>query len=537
MTQRLLSIFSVCIILAFIAGCSGGSDGNIAVTTEGIMENLGERVNSAYNDYAPAVTANGTLFFTSQRLNPKRQNYGDDAYRVNHIAKDWEKPQYLSEMVNTQESQGAICITPDEKQLYVAQCSQPDGFGSCDLYIASWNEKQTEWTSAKNLDNPEGKDLRKSRPKDNFNQINTSYWESQPSISPDGKALYFCSDRPGGFGGTDLWVSRKDESGKWGKPVNLGGDVNTKGDERTPYIAFDGRTLFYASDGYPDGDKTKSAGGLDIYVTRFQGSRWSKALNLGYPVNSSADDAWISQTLSGDTLYFGSNRSGGYGQFDLYMLLENPFPSMPVIAISGVVTDEKTGAPLSGTPVTVEDYGTGETQIKYQSLESGQFQFVLPAGKMYRISAEHQGYLFKSEVFEVAENTLYKRLQKDIALQPIPTKVTVPLKTALTVLFDFDRADLRPESRPELERAVRFIQQNPGKKFEISAHTDGLGTDEYNDDLSNRRAISVRNYLTQNGVASDVIIAKGYGKRQPIDDNGTPEGRQRNRRVELTVIE
>lgn len=535
MIQRLFFI-PVIILTALIIGCSGGP-GNIAVTTEGKVENLGQNVNSAFDDYAPAVSANGTLFFTSRRLNPKRLNYGDDVYRVNHIGNDWEKPQYLSDLVNTPESQGAICITPDEKQLYFAQCSEPDCYGSCDIYVADWNEKGTEWSKAKNLDNPEGKDLRKKRPADDFSRINTSYWEAQPSISPDGKSLYFASDRPGGYGGTDLWVSRKDENGKWGKPMDLGPDVNTKGDERTPSIAFDGRTLYYSSDGYPDGDREKSAGGFDVYVTRFQGSRWSKPLNLGYPINSSGDDAFVSSTLSGDTLYFASNRSGGFGSFDVYMLVGNPFPQMPVISIRGVVTDAKTTAPLSGTPVTVENYGTGETEIKYQSLESGQYQFVLPAGNTYRISAEHQGYLFKSEVFEVPENTLYKRLTKDIALEPIPTKITVPLKMTLTVLFDFDKADLRPESKPELERTIRFIQQNPGKKFEISAHTDALGTDDYNLDLAERRANAVRDYLLRNGVNPEIVISKGYGESQPIDTNDTPEGRQRNRRVELTVIE
>ncbi len=533
------TLTALCLILAaglLLTGCSGGA-GNIAVTTEGKVENLGETVNSAFNDYAPAVTANGTLFFTSRRLNPKRQDYGDDVYRVNHIGKDWEKPQWLSENVNSPESQGAISITPDERQLYVAECSRADGFGSCDIYVADWNEKGTEWSEVKNLDNPDGKDLRKNRPPDDFSRINTSYWESQPSISPDGKTLYFCSDRPGGFGGTDIWLSRKDENGKWGRPVNLGPDVNTKGDERTPCIAFDGRTLYYASDGYPDGDPAKCAGGFDIYMTRFQGSRWSKPLNLGYPINSSGDDAFVASTLSGDTLYFASNRSGGYGGFDLYMLLDNPFPQMPVISIRGVITDAKTGAPLAGTPITVEDYGTGETEVKYQSLESGQYQFVLAAGKMYRLSAEHQGYLFRSEVFDVPENTLHKRMVRDIALEPIPPKITVPLKTSLTVLFDFDKADLRPESKPELDRAIRFIQQNPGKKFEIGAHTDALGTDEYNLDLSERRAAAVRSYLLQNGVNPDIIVSKGYGESQPIDTNDTPEGRQRNRRVELSVIE
>lgn len=536
MIQRSLLLLSFAMIAVFLYGCSS-SEGNIAATTEGKLENLGQTVNSAYNDYAPAVSANGTLFFTTRRLNPKRVDFGDDVYRVNHIGKDWEKPQYLSESVNTPESQGAISITPDERQLYYAECSRPDGYGSCDIYMAEWNEKGTEWGEPKNLDNPDGTDLRRNRPSDDFARLNTSYWEAQPSIAPDGKSLYFCSDRPGGFGGTDLWVSRKDENGKWGRPSNLGPDINTKGDERTPYIAFDGRTLYYASDGFPDGEPAKSAGEFDIYVSRYQGSRWTKPLNLGFPINSRDDEAFISSTLSGDTLYFASNRANGFGGFDLYMLIGNPFPQMPVILVRGVITDAKTGAPLAGTPITVENYGTGESIVQYQSLESGQYLFPLPAGNVYRISAEHQGYLFKSEVFEVPEMTLYKRLVRDIALEPIPTKITVPLKTSLTVLFDFDKADLRPESKPELERAIRFINQNPGKKFEISAHTDALGTDEYNLDLSERRASAVKDYLTQHGVNEGIIIAKGYGESQPIDTNETPEGRQRNRRVELRVIE
>jgi outer membrane protein OmpA-like peptidoglycan-associated protein len=202
-----------------------------------------------------------------------------------------------------------------------------------------------------------------------------------------------------------------------------------------------------------------------------------------------------------------------------------------------VVTDKETSQPLAATPLTIEDYGTGEIVGKFQSLESGQYQFIVPAGKEYRISAEQKGYIFNSEVFEVPELTTYRRLEKNIELIPIPPVISVPPKTRLTVLFDFDKADLRPESKPELDRAIRFILQNPGRRFEIAAHTDDLGTEEYNLDLSERRAAAVRSYLIKHGVPNDIVVSKGYGKSQPIDTNGTPQGRQNNRRVELTVIE
>jgi outer membrane protein OmpA-like peptidoglycan-associated protein len=532
------------ISLAIIAGCSSSKPADIAIVTGGVVENLGENVNSAWDDYAPAVTANGTLFFTSRRLNTKRLDYMDDVYRVNHTkdpgtfgGNKWEKPEYLSEMINTPESQGAISVSPDGRTLYVALCNEPDGFGSCDIYVAAWNERGTEWTKARNLNNPQGIDRRMMKKVDDFTNVNTSYWESQPSISPNGKTLFFASDRPGGFGGTDIWMSRQNADGTWDRPVNLGPDVNTKGDERTPSISFDGKTLYYASDGFPDGEPARAAGGFDLYVTRNQGSRWSKPMNLGYPVNSKDDDVFISATLTGDTLYFASNRPGGYGGFDLYMLLNPPFPPDAVVNVVGVVTDKETNQPLAATPLTIEDYGTGEIVGKFQSLESGQYQFIVPAGKEYRISAEQKGYIFNSEVFDVPELTTYRRLEKNIELIPIPPVISVPPKTQLTVLFDFDKADLRPESKPELDRAIRFILQNPGRRFEISAHTDALGTEEYNLDLSERRAAAVRTYLVKHGVPTDIVVSKGYGKSQPIDTNETPQGRQRNRRVELTVIE
>ncbi|MBR9977785.1 MAG: PD40 domain-containing protein [Bacteroidetes bacterium] len=530
-----ISIFITFSVL--IVGCSGSDPADIALVTGGVVENIGENVNSPWDDYAPAVTANGTLFFTSRRPNPNRQDFMDDVYRVNNIDGNWEKPVYLPENINNPESQGAISISPDGRTLYLALCQQPDGFGKCDIYVADWNDKGTSWSDMRNLNNPEGKDLRMSSVIDNFDQVNTTYWESQPSISPDGRTLFFASDRPGGYGGTDIWMTRKQLDGTWGRPINLGPDVNTKGEERTPSIAFDGRTLYYSSDGYPDGEPGKAAGGMDLYVTRQQGGRWSRPMNLGYPINSSKDDVFISSTLSGDTLYFASNRPGGYGGFDLHILLDPPFPPDAVVNIHGVVTDIETNRPLASTPITIEDYGTGEIINKFQSLESGQYQFIVPAGREYRISAEQKGYIFKSSVFEVPELTIYRRLQKDIALEPIPPIITVPPKTNLTVLFDFDRATLRPESRPELERAIRFILQNPGRRFEISAHTDALGTEEYNLDLSERRAAAVRKYLLENGVPADIIISKGYGESQPIADNETPQGRQRNRRVELSVIE
>ncbi|MAT40511.1 MAG: hypothetical protein CL946_13020 [Ectothiorhodospiraceae bacterium] len=523
--------------IVLLSGCGGSGSADIALLTGGKVENIGEAVNSAYDDYAPAVTANGALFFTSRRLNPNRVDYGDDIYRVNHIGTDWEKPQYLSESINTPESQGAISVSPDGRTLYLALCSEPDGFGACDIYVAEWSERGFEWSDARNLNNPEGVDRRLMKQEDDFTQINTTYWESQPAISPDGQTLYFSSDRPGGYGGTDIWMAKKNDNGTWGRPINLGPDVNTKGHERTPSIAFDGKTLYYASDGYPDGESSKAAGGFDIYVTQFRGSRWSRPMNLGYPINSSDDDAFISSTLSGDTLYFASNRDGGYGAFDLYILLDPPILPDAVVIIKGVVTDIETGQPLASTPITVEDKGTGETVAKYQSLESGQYLFTVPAGREYRISAEQRGYIFKSEFFEVPELTTYRQVVKDIALEPIPPVISIPPKTNLTVLFDFDKATLRPESKPELERAIRFILQNPGRKFEISAHTDALGTEEYNLDLSERRAAAIREYLVEHGVPADIIISKGYGESQPIADNNTPQGRQLNRRVELTVIE
>ena len=159
---------------------------------------------------------------------------------------------------------------------------------------------------------------------------------------------------------------------------------------------------------------------MDLYVTRNQGSRWSRPMNLGYPINSKNDDVFTSSTLSGDTLYFASNRPGGYGEFDLFMLLDPPFPPDAVVNIYGVVTDIETNQPLASTPITIEDYGTGEIINKFQSLESGQYQFIVPAGREYRISAEQKGYIFKSEVFEVPELTTYRRLEKNIALEPIP---------------------------------------------------------------------------------------------------------------------
>ncbi len=537
MQKILYSFLGLALCTFLIAGCSGADPNKVTRVSGGTVENLGENINSPYDDYAPAVTAGGSLFFTSRRLNPKRLDYGDDVYRTSHIGRDWEKPEYLSDQVNTPESQGSISISADGRTLFVALCSQPDGFGKCDIYAAEWNDKGTEWTKARNLNNPEGKDLRGTTIVDNFDQINTTYWESQPSISNDGRVLYFVSDRPGGFGGTDIWMCRKGDDGVWGPPLNLGPDVNTKGDERTPSISFDNRTLYFASDGFPDNDREKSMGGFDLYVTRWQGQRWSRPMNLGYPINTPSDDIYIASTLMGDTLYFASDRPGGYGKFDLYMLLSPPYPPDAVVYVSGVITDVETGQPLASTPVTVEDYGTGETIVKYSSLESGQFQFPIPAGKSYRISAEQKGYIFKSEIFEVPELTTYRRLTKNIALDPIPPVVTVPPKTNLTVLFDFDKAELRPESKPELDRAMRFILQNPGRKFEVSAHTDALGTEEYNLDLSERRASAVRRYLVDHGIPADIIFAKGYGESQPIDDNGTPQGRQRNRRVELTVVE
>lgn len=463
------------------------------------IANLGPNINSSSDDFSPMVLGNGRiLYFTSSR------DGNQDIYSTVATSAGWANVTSAGSSLNTSDNDGGTTITPDGHWMIFVGCDRSDGQGDCDLYIAEYGGGA--WRNVTNLGPT----------------VNSDKWDSQPAMSVDGLTLYFVSNRVGGFGGTDIWTTKRTIGGQWGTPVNLGSTINTASDETAPYLAADGRTLYFSSNGHP------GIGGMDMYVSKWKGSFWSEPENVGTPLNSEFDDYFYSLQLGTDNVYFSSDRPGGYGGFDLYVGVPNPFPPNPVTTVLGTVTDSKTKTPV-GAKLTVTDLSNREVVSTFQSDDlDGNYVVVLQSGKNYAITADAPGYLFYSDRFDVPRDAPNNLIRKDVRLEREAVR--------MLVFFDFDRAILKEESLVDLNLALDLMNGNPKMKVEVAGHTDNVGSRDYNKKLSQDRANAVKDYLVVHGVDAGRITAKGYGMEIPIATNDTEDGRAQNRRVEFRVI-
>lgn len=469
--------------------------------------NLGASVNSAQLEYLPALTADEeTLIFTRQT------NQNEDFYISTKTDGKWGRARQLSSTINTPTfNEGAQCLSPDGRYLFFTGCNRPGGLGSCDIYLSS--RQGTGWTEPFRLPPP----------------VNSTGWESQPSISADGKTLYFVSSRANGLGGTDIWSSGLGEGGEWSPPVNLGPSINTPYDEQSPFIHPDGQTLYFSSNGWPGmGDK-------DLFVSRKTGDGiWSKPQNLGYPINTFGEEAGIVISSNGRNAYFNAVRDGGFGGQDLYAF-ELPEMLRPnaVTYTKGTVSDKKTKS-LLGAEITITDLASGATVYEDASDEvTGGFLATLPAGKSYALHISKPGYLFHSENFALTQPQSYaKAYQLNVELEPIAAGSAAVMRN---VFFDSGRFELLPSSRNELQLLVDFLRLNPRLTIEISGHTDNVGDERSNQLLSENRAKAVYSYLLAQKIPAARLSYAGYGESRPLNANGTEEERQLNRRTTFRI--
>ena len=481
--------------------------------------NLGLPINSISDEYMPQITPTGSrLYFTSVRKGgfdaPDPDNplwFGEDLYYVDMQGDKWGNPVLLPEPINSYKNDATSTFSGDGQTLIYVKCGQEEGIGSCDLYISQL--EGDVWSKPVNLGNV----------------VNSEDWDSQPSISADGTRIIFSSDRDGGYGGSDLFLIEKNQFGDWGVPSNLGPIINTPFTEKSPYIAADGKTLYFSSYGHP------GYGKADIYKSVFENNKWSQPVNLGRPLNSDGDDNYFTISASGNNAYFASTRSGGNGEYDLYEIeIPESMRPQPTVIVSGIVTNAKTNEP-TGAWVLVEDLGSGELIATNKSnSKTGEYLIVLPAGRNYGVSANKDGFFFYSQNFDLPEEVKYQEIKKDIALKPIEKGTKVVLNN---IFFETGKAELKPESYVELSKAVDLLRNNKTMVVEIGGHTDNVGSDDANMKLSHARARSVRDYMVNAGIASERMQAKGYGKTEPIASNDTPEGRQANRRTEFVILE
>lgn len=480
--------------------------------------NPGPAINSEHSEYSPSLTADEqVLVFTRKKARHTgathpHSDYFEDFYISYFRDGQWTEAVNMGPPLNTPNNEGAQSITADGRHMYFTACNRPGGMGSCDIYYA--RRRGDRWSQPVNIGPP----------------VNTSAWESQASISADGNTLYFASNRSGSLGPMDIWKSHRGEDGRWSEPVNLGPTINTGGSELSPFIHHDGQSLYFASDGH------YGMGGLDLFVSRRgEDGKWSEPQNLGYPVNTRGDEFSLMVGSSGRHAWFASNMEGGHGEMDLYHFeLHEEVRPRPHTYMRGLVFDASSGEALEARFELLDlDDGTTITASMSDSVE-GDFLVAIPIGQDIALNVSKEGYLFFSEHFSYAgEADIAEPYLRNIALHPIKEGQAVVLRN---VFFDTDSHVLKESSQPELQRLLRFLQDNPGLRVEISGHTDSTGSFEHNKRLSEQRALSVREFLTGRDIHEDRISARGYADTRPIDTNDTPEGRANNRRTEFEIL-
>lgn len=478
-------------------------------------QNMGENINSDRRDYFPSITADENIFvYTVQKGEGRAAQ--EDLHMSIRKDGEWQK-SFPIPGINTNENEAAQSISADGKLLVFTVCNRQEDFGSCDLYFSK--KINGKWTTPQNIGQP----------------INSGSWESQPSVSPNGDAIYFTRGGARGQGHKDIFVSYLQDDGKWGIPQNIK-ELNTPFNEGSPYIHPDGQTLYFSSNGHP------GMGELDLFMSAKQADgSWGTPKNLGYPINSPNAEEALAVQLDGELAYIASDREGGMGSLDIYQFrLPKAIRPNPATYAKALVIDAQTKQPLSAS-LEIVDLETASPFLKSYTDKDGEFLVCLPIGKDYALNVNKKSYLFHSENFALKEASskdepflLVIELQK-IQNKPSPN-VNVKPTILKNVFFATGSATLKTSSKIELTKLKEFLEQQPQLKIQLNGHTDDVGDDNDNLILSKNRAIAVKTYLEQQGIAPERLTAKGFGETKPIESNETAKGRANNRRTEFEII-
>lgn len=467
--------------------------------------NLGDNINSETSEYYPSFTIDDSILVFTRRGEGIREDFVQSTLTSN----GYSKAEIIKGDINLEPSKGGINISQDGEWLLFAGNFAGKGFGNFDLYISY--DTPTGWSEPINLGA----------------NINTEFWESSPSLSPDKNALYFSSDRLGGFGGKDLYVSYRLANGKWSPAENMGAEINTAGDELAPFIHADNQTLYYTSNGLP------GYGGTDIYVLRKTGDKkWSKPENLGYPINTIENEGSLFVASDGITAYYASDRADTKGYLDLYkFIMKADVRPVKTLYVKGYVTDAKT---QKGLPCAVELSIDSSQQVlsNLQTDETGFYFVTLPVNKNYTFTVNRKGYLFYSDVFNLADKPSDSTYIKNIALQPVELNATVRLKN---IQFPSNSFQLEPVSMIELNKLIQLLTDNPSAKIQINGYTDNVGNAAANLKLSENRAKAVADFLISKNIDAKRLTWKGFGELKAIADNTTDEGKAINRHTEFII--
>lgn len=511
-----------------------------------VIENMGKGVNTSLHDYSPIISSDGnTLIFTSNRSDDEKaikakKNF-EDIYWSKKSGSAWDAPKKISPNLNQEYNDAAASLSPDGKTLFLYY---EEGAG--DIYISRF--ENGDWTKPTPLNK----------------NINTSmYWETSASITADGKRLYFASNRPGGLGELDLYVSELDAKGQWAKAVNLGPVINTVENEDAPFIHPDGVTLYFSSDGHPN------LGNSDIFVSTIAGGKWKKPENLGWPINTWEYDGFFTVSADKTKGYYSTMKEGGIGETDIYSItfLEPKYKPKPkpvvvtqekkvekpknndfidplvlasrdkkvVTILRGKVIDETTAAPLGATISLVDNESKKLLFRVTTDPATGDFEVIIPHGGNYGLATEKNGYLFNSINFNVPAFAELQEIDTHIIMVRAEVGSKVILKN---IFFDVGKSELKKESIAEVEKIQELLLGNPNLKVQINGHTDNTGNASSNKALSLKRAAAVVDFLVGHGVNASRLTAKGYGSERPIVSNDDETGgRELNRRTEIEIIQ
>jgi outer membrane protein OmpA-like peptidoglycan-associated protein len=480
-------------------------------------ERLGAPLNTFRFQYFPALTAdNRFLLFTGR---PTSES-GEDLF-VSKMNKDGSigDPASISPFINTPYNEGAGTISGDGKTLVFASCDRPNSVGNCDLYIS--RRTGNNWSKPQNLGR----------------SVNSVEWDSQPTLSADGRTLYFTSTRRGGQGQEDIYVTTLDPKGNWTPARNLGRPVNTAGKDMAPFIHASSSTLYYVTDGLV------GMGGLDVYRCEMQSATtWSEPTNLGYPLNTHENEASLFISSDNRRGFCSRSRAAEPGvrkeqdrpvELFSFVVPQQIRARETSTYTQGRVFDAVTKKPIQAD-VQLYDLNTDElTQYVTSDSENGDYTVVLNEGRQYAMYAAADKYLMSSLSFDYSDKRSFDPLVLDIYLEPVRSGRSIVLNN---LFFDTREYALKPKSRTELNRLVGFMKQYPEVQVEIIGHTDDVGSDDDNLVLSQNRAKSVYSYLISQGVKVNRLRFKGYGESKPLVANDTEGHRQQNRRIELKIL-
>lgn len=479
---------------------------------------LPSQINSIEDDYAPVLIGE-TMYFTSRRMASEGGDDYDKLYLSRLLNGTWEKPVRALPHEPIDLNEGSFTFDLSRSVVLFTQCYRKDGVGDCDIYQAELRD---------------GKLLKLQNPGEPLNNVE---WDSHPSLTQDGRVLYFSSERHGGFGGSDIWTSKRLANGQWSIPENIGQTINTSGDEKTPYISPDGNTLYFSSDSHG------GFGDFDLFQSKKVNGNWTQPLNLGKPYNSRHDELFYSATPTGDTAVFSSNRTGSIGGLDIYMVVRSPKPEPPPppivrepLSIRYTTRNAFTLSPVE-TFITFTDDGGTEERIRTD--EDGKTEIRrIDAGRRYFLTAERIGFLSAVDTIFYSPDA-YGHHERELLLVPVREKERIIY--SFVVEFDFDYFNIRPEEKRHLDSAVIVLAKFPHSVVVVTGHTDSLGTESYNLRLGWNRAKEVSTYvgkyMKEKGAKLEKPLeVRTYGEELPIASNATEEGRQRNRRVEIAIV-